>query len=148
MGTQRDVTWWEAPCRWDWFIPSICSAAVPTDPVQPARSPCRPSTHSDPNVLESSAYPQNRTHPHQGAVTLYAKHSLSHFTDIRLNFACRCELIMQWVIPHAVSIRRFLLTFWPWVIAVRTTRHFCLNPQITSRFIWTASFRCLTEYSE
>ena len=42
----------------------------------------------------------------------------------------------------------FLLTSWPWVIAVRTTRHFCLNPQITRRFIWTASFRCLTEYRE
>ena len=146
MGTPRDVTWWEAPCRWDWFIPSICSAVVPTDPVQPAphASPC---THSQ-TPTSCRALLTLRIGPIPPRCgNFICKTFPESFHRYPIEFRQRCELIVQWVIPHAVSIRRFLLTFWPWVIAVRTTRHFFLNPQITSRIIWTASFRCLTEYS-
>lgn len=146
MGTLRDVTWWEAPCQWDWFIPSICSAVVPTDPVQPAlhASPLHTQTSTSwraPLTLRIGPVP-----PRCGNFIRKASPS-SHFTDIGLNFAWDASWWCKWVISHAVSISPFLLTFWPWVIAARTTRHFCINPQITSRFIWTARFRCLTEYS-
>lgn len=145
MGTPRDVTWWEAPCQWDWFIPSICSAVVPTDPVQPAPHASPPHTQT---LTSWRALLTPRIGPIPPRFSNFICKALPEsFHRYPIEFRLRCALMMQWVISHAVSIRWILLTFWPWVIAVRTTRHFCINPKITSRFIWTASFRCLTEYS-
>lgn len=142
MGTLRDVTWWEAPCQWDWFIPSICSAVVPTDPV-PLTSPPHRDTLTSWRALLTlriGLIPPRCSN-------FICKTFSESFHRYLVEFRLRCELMMQWVISHALSISQFLLTFWPWVIAVRTTRHFFINPKITSRFIWTASLRCLTEYS-
>lgn len=105
MGTPRDVTWWEAPCHWDWFIPSICSAVVPTDPVQPA-------PHASPPHIQTLTSWRALLTLRIGSIpprcgNFICKTSPESFHRYPIEFRLRCELMMQWVIPHAVSRRQF-----------------------------------------
>lgn len=124
MGTPRDVTWWEAPCQWDWFIPSICSAAVPTDPVQPTPHASPPHAQT---LTSWRALLTLRIGPSPPRCSNFICQTFPEsFHRYTIEFRPRCELMMQWVIPHAVSIRQFPLTLWLWVIAARTTGHSCI----------------------
>lgn len=92
----------------------------------PTHSTRQPSTPTDPNILESSASPSEKKPAHRKYSNFICKTLSESFHRYPIEFRLRCELMMQWVIPHAVSIEEFLLTFWPWVIAVQPTRHFCI----------------------
>lgn len=102
MGTRRDVTRWEAPCQRDWFIPSICSAAVPADPVRAApRASTPPQT--DPTSWKSSVCLRGRGRGAAGVQRLYEQRTKSFHRYL----------------ANVIGLRSNLITFGPHVLECR-----------------------------
>lgn len=130
MGTPRDVTWWEAPCQWDWFIPSICSAVVPADPVQPTPHASTPHAQTLTSWRALFTLRMGPSPPRSGN---FSRTSDWISPEMRADDAMSDFICCQRKVSSAD-----VLTVSYSGTNKQTLLH---NPQITSRCIWPASFR-------